>query len=184
MSILADLPEATGPLRAPVVFFEEADQIDQTSEIDNILKAAKESESRTVLIFSFRKLKPKTQKALNSSSESRRRFSNVLRLENYGESEIYQLLTRLCKNKPEFGDKSTTLLTTLSRKIAARGLAQQHSFTNAHAVAEEVEKVCERYQKRKEAAWLGWAKTHSPDNGEEFGPDDFKQDKITLEDII
>ncbi|EXA44124.1 hypothetical protein FOVG_05627 [Fusarium oxysporum f. sp. pisi HDV247] len=164
-----------------ILFSWDADRIDRESEVDDILEAIKGSNSRTVLILSFRKLDPDTQKALDTSSESRRRFSNIIRLENYGESEIFELLTRLCKSKPEFGDGSTTMLRTLSQKIAGRALAEGRAFTNAHAVAEEVDKVCERYQKRKEAAWMAWAKTHSPDDGETFGPEHFK-DGISLED--
>ncbi|WKT45181.1 CbxX/CfxQ [Fusarium oxysporum f. sp. vasinfectum] len=164
-----------------ILFFWDADRIDRESEVDDILEAKKGLNSRTVLILSFRKLDPDTQKALDTSSESRRRFSNIIRLENYGESEIFELLTRLCKSKPEFGDGSTTLLRTLSRKIAGRALAEGRAFTNAHAVAEEFDKVCERYQKRKEAGCMAWAKTHSPDDGETFGPEHFK-DGISLED--
>ncbi|EXL69946.1 hypothetical protein FOPG_14185 [Fusarium oxysporum f. sp. conglutinans race 2 54008] len=164
-----------------ILFFWDADRIDRESEVDDILEAIKGSNSRTVLILSFRKLDPDTQKALDTSSESRRRFSNIIRHENYGESEIFELLTRLCKSKPEFGDGSTTMLRTLSQKIAGRALAEGRAFTNAHAVAEEVDKVCERYQKRKEAAWMAWAKTHSPDDGKTFGPEHFK-DGISLED--
>ncbi|SCO78254.1 uncharacterized protein FRV6_02467 [Fusarium oxysporum] len=164
-----------------IVFFWDADRIDRESEVDDILEAIKGLNSRTVLILSFRKLDPDTQKALDTSSEFRRRFSNIIRLENYGESEIFELLTRLCKSKPEFGDGSTTLLRTLSRKIAGRALAEGRAFTNAHAVAEEVDKVCERYQKRKEAACMAWAKTPSPDDGETFGPEHFKGG-ISLED--
>ncbi|KAH7224184.1 hypothetical protein BKA60DRAFT_667905 [Fusarium oxysporum] len=123
-----------------IVFFWDADRIDRESEVDDILEAIKGSNSRTVLILSFRKLDPDTQKALDTSSESRRRFSNIIRHENYGESEIFELLTRLCKSKPEFGDGSTTMLRTLSQKIAGRALAEGRAFTNAHAVAEEVDK--------------------------------------------
>ncbi|RKK67190.1 hypothetical protein BFJ69_g14744 [Fusarium oxysporum] len=166
-----------------IVFFWDADRIDRESEVDDILEAIKGSNSRTVLILSFRKLDPDTQKALDTSSESRRRFSNIIRHENYGESEIFELLTRLCKSKPEFGDGSTTMLRTLSQKIAGRALAEGRAFTNAHAVAEEVDKVCERYQKRKEAAWMAWAKTHSPDDRETFGPEHFKGG-ISLEDVL
>ncbi|EWZ90783.1 hypothetical protein FOWG_08357 [Fusarium oxysporum f. sp. lycopersici MN25] len=166
---------------ASILFFWDADRIDRESEVDDLLEAIKGSNSRTVLILSFRKLDPDTQKALDTSSESRRRFSNIIRLENYRESVIFELLTRLCKSKPEFGDRSTTLLRTLSQKIAGRALAEGRAFTNAHAVAEGVDKVCERYQKRKEAAWMAWAKTHSPDDGETFGPEHFK-DGISLED--
>ncbi|KAG6982681.1 Protein CfxQ-like protein [Fusarium oxysporum f. sp. conglutinans] len=166
-----------------ILFFWDADRIDRESEVDDILEAIKGSNSRTVLILSFRKLDPDTQKALDTSSESRRRFSNIIRHENYGESEIFELLTRLCKSKPEFGDGSTTMLRTLSQKIAGRALAEGRAFTNAHAVAEEVDKVCERYQKRKEAAWMAWAKTHSPDDGKTFGPEHFK-DGISLEDVL
>ncbi|KAL9567858.1 hypothetical protein ACKAV7_008161 [Fusarium commune] len=152
-----------------IVFFWDADRIDRESEVDDILEATKASDSRT--------------KALDTSSESRRRFSNIIRLENYGESEIFELLTWLCKTKPEFGEGSATLLRTLSRKIAGRALAEGPAFTNAHAVAEEVDKVCERYQKRKEAAWMAWAKTHSPGDGEPVGPEHFK-DGISLEDVL
>ncbi|KAJ4127593.1 hypothetical protein BFJ63_vAg16761 [Fusarium oxysporum f. sp. narcissi] len=168
---------------ASILFFWDADRIDRESEVDDLLEAIKGSNSRTVLILSFRKLDPDTQKALDTSSESRRRFSNIIRLENYRESVIFELLTRLCKSKPEFGDRSTTLLRTLSQKIAGRALAEGRAFTNAHAVAEGVDKVCERYQKRKEAAWMAWAKTHSPDDGETFGPEHFK-DGISLEDVL
>ncbi|PCD34774.1 hypothetical protein AU210_007371 [Fusarium oxysporum f. sp. radicis-cucumerinum] len=168
---------------ASILFFWDADRIDRESEVDDLLEAIKGSNSRTVLILSFRKLDPDTQKALDTSSESRRRFSNIIRLENYRESVIFELLTRLCKRKPEFGDRSTTLLRTLSQKIAGRALAEGRAFTNAHAVAEGVDKVCERYQKRKEAAWMAWAKTHSPDDGETFGPEHFK-DGINIEHII
>ncbi|KAI3585447.1 hypothetical protein IWW34DRAFT_801302 [Fusarium oxysporum f. sp. albedinis] len=126
------------------------------------------SNSRTVLMLSFRKLDPDTQKALDTSSESRRRFSNIIRLENYRESEIFELLT-LQKQ------------TGVYQKIAGRALAEGRAFTNAHAVAEGVDKVCERYQKRKEAAWMAWAKTHSPEDGETLGPEHFK-DGISLED--
>ncbi|RKK19981.1 hypothetical protein BFJ65_g6689 [Fusarium oxysporum f. sp. cepae] len=169
--------------KASILFFWDADRIDRESEVDDLLEAIKGSNSRTVLILSFRKLDPDTQKALDTSSESRRRFSNIIRLENYRESVIFELLTRLCKSKPEFGDRSTTLLRTLSQKIAGRALAEGRAFTNAHAVAEGVDKVCERYQKRKEAAWMAWAKTHSPDDGETFGPEHFK-DGINIEHII
>ncbi|RKK48842.1 hypothetical protein BFJ66_g7388 [Fusarium oxysporum f. sp. cepae] len=169
--------------KASILFFWDADRIDRESEVDDLLEAIKGSNSRTVLILSFRKLDPDTQKALDTSSESRRRFSNIIRLENYRESVIFELLTRLCKSKPEFGDRSTTLLRTLSQKIAGRALAEGRAFTNAHAVAEGVDKVCERYQKRKEAAWMAWAKTHSPDDGETFGPEHFK-DGISLEDVL
>ncbi|EXL56018.1 hypothetical protein FOCG_03731 [Fusarium oxysporum f. sp. radicis-lycopersici 26381] len=169
--------------KASILFFWDADRIDRESEVDDLLEAIKGSNSRTVLILSFRKLDPDTQKALDTSSESRRRFSNIIRLENYRESVIFELLTRLCKRKPEFGDRSTTLLRTLSQKIAGRALAEGRAFTNAHAVAEGVDKVCERYQKRKEAAWMAWAKTHSPDDGETFGPEHFK-DGISLEDVL
>ncbi|RKK82176.1 hypothetical protein BFJ71_g15360 [Fusarium oxysporum] len=168
---------------ASILFFWDADRIDRESEVDDILEAIKGSNSRTVLMLSFRKLDSDTQKALDTSSESRRRFSNIIRLENYRESEIFELLTRLCKSKPEFGDRSTTLLRTLSQKIAGRALAEGRAFTNAHAVAEGVDKVCERYQKRKEAAWMAWAKTHSPNDGETFGPEHFK-DGISLEDVL
>jgi hypothetical protein len=71
----------------------------------------------------------------------------------------------------------------LSQKIAGRALAEGRAFTNAHAVAEGVDKVCERYQKRKEAAWMAWAKTHSPEDGETLGPEHFK-DGISLEDVL
>ncbi|EXK38587.1 hypothetical protein FOMG_06152 [Fusarium oxysporum f. sp. melonis 26406] len=168
-------------LEASILCFWDADRIDRESEVDDILEAIKGSNSRTVLILSFRKLDPDTQKALDTSSESKRRFSNIIRLENYRESELFELLTRLCKSKPEFGDRSTTLLRTLSQKIAGRALAEGRAFTNAHAVAEGVDKVCERYQRRKEAAWMAWAKTHSPDDGETLGPENFK-DGISLED--
>ncbi|KAG7413428.1 Protein CfxQ-like protein [Fusarium oxysporum f. sp. rapae] len=66
---------------------------------------------------------------------------------------------------------------------AGRALVEGPDFTNAHTVAEEVDKVCERYQKHKEATWMAWAKTHSPGDGEPVGPEHFK-DGITLEDVL
>lgn len=136
------------------------------------------SESRTVAILSYKTFSSSSQNALDISEVSRRRFSNRLILENYNEKEILQFLKLLCK-KAEYKLQSDNLLEFLARQIQKRH-AGDDGFTNAHKIKDELEKVWNKSQIRAEEEWYSWAKTHSPEDGQEFS----KQDGITLDDIL
>ncbi|KAI1057219.1 hypothetical protein LB507_002226 [Fusarium sp. FIESC RH6] len=163
---------------ASVIFFSRADGIDQPSEVTRILEVAEKSESRTVVIFSYKSFGKSSRRALDVSEESRRRFSNRLILENYKEKEILQLLKLLCK-KSEYKLQSDNMLEFLARQIQKKH-AGKDKFRNAHKVQEGLEKVWKKSQTRAEEEWYNWAKTHSPEDGQEF----LKQDGITLDDIL
>ncbi|KAM0351001.1 hypothetical protein ACHAPU_002779 [Fusarium lateritium] len=169
---------------ATLVFFSNADAIDRTSEISSILTASQSTDPPKPFILSYRELGDGSRQAIDVSSESRRRCANFFELQNYGQSEISQMVKRLCKTRPEFGDGDNPLRNVLIQKILKRALEKKDDFTNAHAVAREVDKVTGRWQRRNEAAWLEWVKTHSPQEGKEPETEEFKKDIVTLEDVL
>ncbi|KAJ4118742.1 hypothetical protein NW768_010803 [Fusarium equiseti] len=162
---------------ASVIFFSAADNIDRTSEVERILEISEKSESRLVVILSYKTFGSSSQNVLDTSEVSRRRFSNRLILENYNEKEILQLLKLLC-TKPEFKLQSDNLLEFLARQIQKKHAGKK--FRNAHKVKDELEMVWKKSQRRADEEWYSWAKTHSPEDGQEFS----KQDGITLDDIL
>ncbi|KAF4992624.1 hypothetical protein FGRMN_7025 [Fusarium graminum] len=169
---------------ATLVFFSNADHIDRNDEILNILTSSQNTDPPKPFILSYRQLGDASRNAIHVNNESLRRCDNYFELKNYGESEISQMVKRICKTKPEFGNGDNPLLNVLIQKILKRSLKEKENFTNAHAVVEEIESIIGRYQRRNAEAWLKWAKTHSPQEGKESEAGGYKRHTITLEDIL
>ncbi|KAF5678689.1 nfx1-type zinc finger-containing protein [Fusarium heterosporum] len=169
---------------ATLVFFSNADYIDRDFEILNILTASETTDPPKPFILSYRKLESASRNAIHVNKESLRRCENYFELKNYGESEISQMVKRLCKTRPEFGDGDNPLLNVLVQKMLKRALKEKENFTNAHAVVEEIESVIERCQTRNSEAWFKWAKTHSPQEGKEYETEEYKRHNVALEDIL
>lgn len=150
----------------------------------SILDHVKENEECKVLIFSFRTLGKGSLDALNNTEESRERFPNPIDLANWGECEIRELLKRLSKNTPGFKNMDSIVLTIWTRKLSSVSDMRKENFTNAHAVAEDFNAVRKRRETRLQNAWFSWAKDNHPVEGQDLPDHTFKENEVTLEDIL
>ncbi|KAF5243341.1 hypothetical protein FAUST_2910 [Fusarium austroamericanum] len=167
---------------ATVVFFSNADKIDQESEIEEIMRVAKKPEFRTVTILSYEVLGNSSKEALDVNEESKRRFSNRLIVDDYGEKETIKFMKILCRSKPEYRFESDDVLEILAQQIHKRHCGDQ--FKNPNTLPREIEKVWKKSQARVQDAWYSWAKTHSPGDGHEFPAEGDNRDEIILVDIL
>ncbi|KAK7224940.1 hypothetical protein V2G26_012943 [Clonostachys chloroleuca] len=149
---------------ATVTFFDDADRIDQISDITNILEALKKRADPTVLILSYRTLKKESIDALDHTEESRDRFPKPIVLKNYDEDEITALLERLVKKRPEFekADNQELILRLLAQKLARQCNRFPEDFTNIHALQKELNELDVRRKRRHEKELLEWMKNNSP----------------------
>ncbi|KAK6715262.1 hypothetical protein SNK04_006198 [Fusarium graminearum] len=167
---------------ATVVFFSNADKIDQESEIEEIMRVAKKPEFRTVTILSYEVLGNSSKEALDVNEESKRRFSNRPIVDDYGEKETIKFMKILCRRKPEYRFESDDVLEILAQQIHKRHCGDQ--FKNPNTLPREIEKVWKKSQARVQDAWYSWAKTHSPGDGHEFPAEGDNRDEIILVDIL
>ncbi|KAM0378492.1 hypothetical protein ACHAO7_007067 [Fusarium culmorum] len=166
---------------ATVVLFSNADRIDETSDIEKILRVAKKPEFRTVTI-PYEVLGDNSKEALDVNEESKRRFSNRLILDDYGEKETIQFMKRFCRSKPEYRFESDDILEVLAQQIHKRHGGDQ--FKNANTLPREIKEVWKKSQARIQYACCSWAKTHSPGDGHEFPAEGDNRDEIILADIL
>lgn len=147
-----------------MTFFDDADRIDQISDITNILEALKKRADPTVLILSYRTLKKESIDALDHTEESRDRFPKPIVLKNYDEDEITALLERLVKKRPEFekADNQELILRLLAQKLARQCNRFPEDFTNIHALQKELNELDVRRKRRHEKELLEWMKNNSP----------------------
>ncbi|PTD07579.1 Protein CbxX, plasmid [Fusarium culmorum] len=157
---------------ATVVLFSNADRIDETSDIEKILRVAKKPEFRTVTI-PYEVLGDNSKEALDVNEESKRRFSNRLILDDYGEKETIQFMKRFCRSKPEY-----------SPGPADTQAPRWDQFKNANTLPREIKEVWKKSQARIQYACCSWAKTHSPGDGHEFPAEGDNRDEIILADIL
>ncbi|CAG9984232.1 unnamed protein product [Clonostachys byssicola] len=171
---------------ATVTFFDEADRIDQISDITNILEALKKRPDPTVLILSYRALKKEPIDAINHPEESRDRFPEPVVLKNYEEAEIAALLKRLVKKRPEFEDvhNRELILRLLAQKLARQCNNFPESFANVHTLQTELDELDIRRKKRHEKELLEWMKNNSPVEDVPLDEQKPKQVGFEVEDVL
>lgn len=173
-----------------VVFFSEADNIDQASEIDSILKHVNEKATENVLIFSYRTFRKSSSNVLQSSPEARSRFPKPIRLDDFDEDQMFQLLVRLQRKnlwEVEGGLHANNVgLRTIARRAAKKNKSE--SQRNIHTLLAELDTIFTRRSLRYKEEWFQWAKAHWPEEGEtgETAASKMKQNErlITYQDIF
>ncbi|CAH0055480.1 unnamed protein product [Clonostachys solani] len=171
---------------ATVTFFDEAERINQSSDITSILEALKKRPDPTVLILSYRSIKEELMDVLNHTEESRDPFPKPIALKNYDEAEIAALLKRLVKKRPEFEDihNQELILRLLAQKLAQQCNKSHETFTNIHDLQKELDELDTRRKKRHEEELLEWMKNNSPVEGVPLHEQKPKQVGFEVEDVL
>lgn len=147
-----------------VVFFERADRITASSEIESILENVRQAEENVVLILSYRELGGSSRDALKGTVEARNRFPNPIVLEDYNESELTQLVQGFAKKHGGFDDGMDTGVSGIwARRLIRRRENSGSSFSLIDSARDEAEKILLNQENRFEREWVDWARTHSPD---------------------
>ncbi|KAK8115636.1 hypothetical protein PG984_012138 [Apiospora sp. TS-2023a] len=172
-------------MRIQVIFFQNADQIDRSQEIEDILKAVHRKQDRAFLILSYRNLSEASRSALKATAESQARLPDPMRLKDYNENEMTQLLKRLVKTQSlEFEGQDDTSIRALARRTLRCQKRGGRDFGNIHALKLELELVCACCKKRLEKEWAEWAKTHSPTQDDNLDRQMPRHVSISREDIF
>ncbi|KAI1078946.1 P-loop containing nucleoside triphosphate hydrolase protein [Whalleya microplaca] len=150
---------------ATVVFFSDADKIESPSDLDKILQKLNKSSDDITVIFSYRDLSQKAAKALKSPLVAQRQLPEPIRLSDYTEVELVQLLIRLIQKRSldvEGGlNHSNPRLRAIAGRVQRR--CEQENFSNIRTLEDDLDVVCGRKLWREEQEWVQWAKAHRPD---------------------
>ncbi|CAH0027765.1 unnamed protein product [Clonostachys rhizophaga] len=180
--------------KATVTFFDQADKIDRTTEVPAILDIVEKRSDPVVLIFSFTNLSEDSRNALYSTSRCRNRLPDPIVLENYNENEVFQLLKRMAKTRPDFEhvqeEERDAILRFLARRIrqGSEG-AMSKKFANIHTLKQELDKMTVRWKRRTLRELAEWSKNYASTQGGEVDEKKIEEQRtklggVTLDDAI
>lgn len=123
---------------------------------------------------------------MKATVESQVRFPDPIRLIDYNEDEMAQLLRRLLKSQSlEFEeDQDDTGIRALARRALRNQKHGGLDSGNIHSLKVELEQVCVRRTKRLEKERAEWAKTHSPTQDSDMDRQKPRDGGITREDVF
>lgn len=119
------------------------------------------------------------------SKELRRRISEPLLVDDLSEVAIGQHLKPMLQQNPKFDQSPLdNVVQILSRRVKASRLRVKGTFDLDHCIKQEVERVCERHEKRLDAEWLQWAKVHKPVKGADLQGQKPTVSGLSIEDAL
>ncbi|CAH0057679.1 unnamed protein product [Clonostachys solani] len=170
---------------ATVTFFDQADKIDRTTEVPAILDIVEKRSNPAVLVFSFTNLSEDSRNALYSTSRCRSRLPDPIVLENYNETEIFQLLKRMAKKRPDFEhvqeEERDAILRFLARR-ARQGSegSMSKKFSNIYSLKQELDKMTVRWKRRTLRELAEWSKTYASTQGGEVDEKKIEEQRMKL----